>query len=156
MRKAIALVLLFPLAYAPLVAQSLREEASIINHIERQTPGEGVVQVRQSEAISNLIGRRQVGENRETVTIDGYRVQLFSGNQQNKSKEEAFAKERRVHTLFPELATFVTFRSPSWRLRVGNFRSYEDADQVMRRIKRALPDMGREMYVVRDEIKLEL
>ncbi|MGL4410743.1 MAG: SPOR domain-containing protein [Bacteroidales bacterium] len=156
MRKVIALFLTLSLTSTIIVAQSFRADSTIVSHLERHIIGQGDVLIRQSKAIELLIGRRQQGENQTMSQVDGYRVQLFSGNQQNSSKNEAFSKEQRVRSMFPEIETYVTFKSPFWRLRIGNFRSYEDADQMMRRMKRAFPDFSREMYVVRDEIKLEL
>lgn len=117
--------------------------------------GQGVVIVHQSDAIANLLGVRVYGENKNELIQEGYRVQVFSGNNQTKSKSEANWKQEKVKELFPNLQTYVTFKSPFWRLRVGDFRSYEEADQLMRQLKRAFPQFGKEMYVVRDEIKIE-
>lgn len=144
------------MAVIPIFGQTFGEQDStIIQALSKPKPGEGIVIIHQSKSIAALLGRRSWNKSKEPFMQDGYRVQIFSGNSQNKSKNEAFHKEGKVKSLFPEINTYVTFKSPFWRLRIGNFRNFEEADQTMRKLKRAFPEFGKEMYVVKDEIKIE-
>ena len=60
------------------------------------------------------------------LKVQGYRTQVFSGNNQRVSKDEAFRKEKEIKELFPEVPTYVTYNAPFWKLRVGDFRSHEE------------------------------
>ncbi|MGL5317795.1 MAG: SPOR domain-containing protein [Bacteroidales bacterium] len=156
MRNVVTLFLLLFIAVMPIFGQTYGEQDSTILHaLSAPKIGQGIVVINQSNAITGLIGTRSLNRSKEPYTQAGYRVQVFSGNNQNKSKDEAFYKESRVKSMFPETETYVTFKSPFWRLRIGNFRNFEEADQTMRKLKRAFPQFGKEMYVVKDEIKIE-
>lgn len=156
MRNVVTLFLLLFIAVMPIFGQTFGEQDStIIQALNKPKTGEGIVIIHQSKSIAGLLGSRSWNNSKEPLTQEGYRVQVFSGNSQNKSKNEAFYKEGKVKSMFPEIETYVTFKSPFWRLRIGNYRSFEEADQTMRKLKRAFPEFGKEMYVVKDEIKIE-
>lgn len=87
-------------------------------------------------------------------TTGGYRIQLFSGNNARTAKNEATKRATQVESLFPEYATYVNYDAPYWRLKVGNFRNYEEASAALSRLKAALPSYAREMRVVRDRINI--
>lgn len=118
--------------------------------------------VRQSVAIRNLVGVRLKGENVVMdedgvyLKIQGFRTQVFSGNDQRLSKKEAFDKEQEIKELYPDLVTYVTYKAPFWKLRVGDFRTHEEAYAVLRQLKEAFPSFGKEMYIVKDEIRMPL
>ena len=85
-----------------------------------------------------------------------YRVQLFSDNRSTTAKAEADRRAARVREIFTDVDVYVTFTSPFWRLRVGNFRSYEDANKILHELKTAFPDMASEMRIVRDHANVEM
>ena len=109
-----------------------------------------------------LVGSRKTGANVEIedekafLRAQGYRTQVFSGNNQRASKEEAFAKEKEIKELFPEVPTYVTYNAPFWKLRVGDFLSHEEAYHMMRQLMDAFPAYAKEMYIVKEEIKIPL
>ena len=72
------------------------------------------------------------------------------------AKNNALYKEGLIQQAFPELETYVTFTSPFWRLRVGDFRSYEEAGNALIQLKKEFPQMAREMRVVRDKIHIQI
>lgn len=82
----------------------------------------------------------------------GYRVQVFSDNNPRTAKNEARAKAKEVSMAFPQYRSYVVFTAPYWRLRVGDFRSHEEAEAAATLIKKRFPTMGREVRVVRDRI----
>ena len=84
----------------------------------------------------------------------GYRVQLFSDNNSRTAKNEARAKERRVMSRFPQFRSYVMFKAPYWRLRVGDFKTQQEAEAAAEDIKRAFPSYGKEIRVVQDRINL--
>ncbi len=151
------------LAVSPtLSAQAEGERYTIVDALRRSEPGKGEVVIHQSPAIDRLIGERMRGADVETtdsltyLKVQGYRTQVFSGNNQRASKDEAFKKEKEIKELFPNVPTYVTYDAPFWKLRVGDFRSHEEAYHMMRLLMDAFPGFGKEMYIVREEIKIPL
>ena len=136
--------------------------STIFDALSRHGVGEGEVVVHQSAAIERMVGERMAGADVETtdcvtyLKIQGYRTQVFSGNKQRACKDEAFSKEKEIKELFPDVPTYVSYNAPFWKLRVGDFRSHEEAYHMMRQLMAAFPKYGKEMYIVREEIKIPL
>ncbi len=82
----------------------------------------------------------------------GYRVQIYADNNVRSAKAEARQRERALGQAFPAYDTYVTYASPYWRLRVGDFRSQYDAEKAAAEIRKAFPRYAREVRVVRDRI----
>ena len=89
------------------------------------------------------------------VQRNGYRIQVFSDNQRH-AKTEAQNKQQQIRNKFPEMGTYIIYNSPFFRLRVGDFRSYEEANRALQDLKNAFPQFAREMRVVRDKINVPL
>lgn len=165
MKKIPCITLLFTLLLAfGVAAQEAADEKvrTIFDDLQTSRPGKGEVIIRQSEALRNMVGVRMYGENVEKtdstafLKIQGYRTQVFSGNNQRKSKDEAFEKEKMVKELFPTVPTYVTYTAPFWKLRVGDFRSHEEAYHMQRLLMTAFPSFGKEMYIVKEEVRIPL
>lgn len=135
---------------------------TIFDSLQEPGAGKGSVVIHQSDAIRNLVGSRHFGANVEEtegayfLTLDGFRAQIFSGNSQRTSKQEAFNKEKQVKEIFPDITTYVTYNAPFWRLRVGDFRTHDEAYHMLRQLKEAFPSYGKEMYIVPEKIKIPL
>lgn len=151
----------------PLTAQEATtpvpdNRTTIFDALEQPELGKGIVRIKQDPAIRNMVGKHLSGENVEKtedhlfLKTQGYRTQVFSGNNQRKSKEEALQKEKQVKELFPDVTTYVIYTAPFWRLRVGDFRSKEEAFHMQRLLMDAFPDFAKEMYIVKDEVKIPL
>lgn len=84
----------------------------------------------------------------------GFRVQVFSDNNTRTAKNEARAKAKQVAARFPQLSTYVRYTSPYWRLKVGDFRTRQEADEVAEQLRKAFPAFSKEIRVVRDRINL--
>ena len=153
MKKAYCLVLciIAALAGCAATAQTVAVadgDTSIVQYLERHDTG-GEVNIVQPAALTLRLSRTdatQAGQRSLTV----YRVQLFSDNRSTTAKAEADRRAARVREIFTDVDVYVTFTSPFWRLRVGNFRSYEDANKILHELKTAFPDMASEMRIVRD------
>ncbi len=143
-----------------LPAQSLNlERSTIFDALAETGAGKGDVVVNQSPAIERMVGTRsgsniERAENVTYIKTQGYRVQVFSGNNQRSSKDEAFRKENEVKEHFPEVHTYVTYNAPFWRLRVGDFGSHEQAYYLLRQLSDAFPKYGKEMHIVKEEVKI--
>lgn len=135
---------------------------TIFDSLNEPGAGKGTVTIHQETAIRQMVGRRLSGDKVEKnaeqsfLKVDGFRAQVFSGNDQRKSKEEAARKEQMVKELFPDVPTYVKYAAPFWRLRVGDFSSREEALQMQRQLMEAFPAFAKEMYIVKDEVKIPL
>ena len=136
---------------------------SIIEELNTHRPGQGNVMVYQDEAIEGILANPNptdlpvyTSEDGLTqyVKMSGYKIQVFSGNDQRRSKDEAYSKQKLINDRFEELETVVYFRSPRWILRAGNFRTRSEADAVMKQMIKQFPDFGKEMYIVSDTVKI--
>ena len=64
--------------------------------------------------------------------------------------------EKEIKEKFPELTTYVTYTAPFWKLRVGDFRSHEEAYDLKRKLVEAFPTYGKEIYIVKEEVNIPL
>ena len=135
-----------------IISSSINAQTTIINELMK--PGKGTIIINSDSQINALIGKANFS-NDPFIKIPGYRIQAFSGNQ-SQSKDEAMNKAREVKETFPETATYVTYNAPIWRLRIGDFQSNQEAKAFMRDLKKKCPSIGKEMYIVTDEIKIAL
>ncbi|MFV0418977.1 MAG: SPOR domain-containing protein [Dysgonomonas sp.] len=154
----------FVLFLISVCALAQNEGKTIIEELNSSKWGQGKVTVMQDEAIQGLMAVRQETDTTRRLgvlepstsykKVRGYRIQVYSGNNQQRSKHEAESRQAQVRNAFPELDADVNFKSPFWRLRVGHFQRQEEAEEVLREMKKTLPGLSKEMYVVPDEIKL--
>ena len=63
--------------------------------------------------------------------INGYRVQAFAGGNSRKDRQQAEQVGNQIKNNFPEVPVYVHFYSPRWICRVGNYRTYEEAHQML-------------------------
>ncbi|MBP5763992.1 MAG: SPOR domain-containing protein [Bacteroidales bacterium] len=153
------------LAQAP--ADSASAGANEVSALCGQMRVQGRVEIRQDARLEQLLGRRPKTYNaashqpayrngQEIMYTSGYRVRVFSGNNQIVSKNEAYQIESELKKDLPELETYVVFKTPNWRLLVGNYRTMEEATVALRSLKKKFPVYGREMFVVKEEIEIAL
>lgn len=82
------------------------ERSTIFDALQRSGLGKGEVVINQSAAIREMVGERMRGANVETtdsltfLKVQGYRTQVFSGNNQRVSKDEAFVRRRKSRSFF--------------------------------------------------------
>lgn len=112
------------------------------------------VAVLQDSAIDRLLNDKIQGTRRELVQVQGYRVQVYSSNRQQTAKTEAFDIEKMVQDIGLGVETYVVYNPPFWKVRVGNFRTQEEAQQLKEEIVRALPQLQGDTYIVRDQVQL--
>ena len=65
------------------------------------------------------------------VKVNGYRVQAFAGGNSRKDRQQAEQIGNNIKAAYPDVPVYVHFYSPRWICRVGNYRSYEEAHQML-------------------------
>jgi hypothetical protein len=125
---------------------------SLKNHV----PGEGRVTIHQDPRIEALLGSPYGLETlgNGTIKMAGYRVQVYSGGNSRNAKREAESAASRVKSEFPELKVYTQFNPPRWLCRVGDFLSMEEADAMMRKLRK---DGGfKEAVIVKEQVSIPL
>ena len=108
------------------------------------------VQVVQDSAMTVLLDEAMNGKH-EMVEIDGYRVQIYSSNRQQTAKGEALDLEEKLKNTI-EQPVYVQYLPPFWKVRLGDFRTYEEAREYKQQFVQAYPDLMGDTYIVRDKI----
>jgi outer membrane biosynthesis protein TonB len=84
----------------------------------------------------------------------GYRIQAYSDNNYRTAKASAQARARAIAMKFPQYRSYISYNAPTWRLRLGDFKSHSEAQAALSRIRSVFPNYAREMTIVRDHINV--
>ena len=138
-------------------------EYSIFESLERQPKkGEGGVIIHQSEGIKRLVGTRVDSDNvdltngKTFIKTMGYRIHVYSGNNQRTSKEETQNLQSKIKELYPKIEPYIIYEAPFWRLYVGDFLMFEEAFIMQRELRKTFAQRKNEIYIIEDEIRLQL
>ena len=63
--------------------------------------------------------------------VNGYRVQAFAGGNSRNDRIQAERIGNNIKSHFANVPVYVHFYSPRWICRVGNYRTYEEAHQML-------------------------
>ncbi|MBQ7471138.1 MAG: SPOR domain-containing protein [Prevotella sp.] len=74
---------------------------------------------------------------RQGVKVTGYRIQAFYGGNTREDKIKAQQVGNNIKMRFPSQPVYVHFYNPHWTCRVGNFQSYEEAQEMLQNMKKA-------------------
>lgn len=157
------------------------QNMSIIDNLNMEKTSQGTIVIYQDNAIKNLVGNPQISTalndrnatnimkqlNTEAETTDskasktkhftnekGFRIQVYSGSNQKRSKSEAESRKNAIKGTFSHMDVSVSYVSPVWRVKAGNFKTKEQAEQALSELKTKFPNFGREMYIIRDIVKI--
>ena len=137
---------------------SASAQVSIVEELQKERVGQGTVTVHQDAAISALLGSVYVKDENETepkvLKSRGYRVQVYAGNNSRVARQEANDMAELIKTEFPELPVYAFFQPPRWLCRVGDYRSIEEADASMRRLRAT--GKFKEVSIVPEQINIPL
>ena len=150
------LILIFLCSGGGLFAQT-----SIFDELAVQEPRKGTVVIRQSPAIRALVGSHFVEEKIEIdgdkryLLMQGYRIQVFTDNNQRTAKNEAETKKQQIENLF-SVPTYVIYNAPFWRLYVGDYITYAEAFSMRSKIAEAFPAFRKEIQIKEEEIRIPI
>lgn len=151
--KKLGLLLVACFAFATLsVAQN-----NIVKSLERNVPGQGRVTIHQDARIAALIGQEYIptgADDQKVIKSSGYRIQVYAGTNTREAKNEAYSVANRIKEHFPELPIYTSFNPPRWLCRAGDFRSIEEADAMMRKLRAT--GVFREVSIVKEQINIPL
>lgn len=80
-------------------------------------------------------------------TARGFRLLVINTNK----RDEAIAAKTKVYTNFPELKAYLVYQSPYFKLKVGNFRTREDAQDYQKTLGYYFP---KGVFIIADTIEI--
>ena len=110
------------------------------------------VQLIQDSTVAVLLDEAVNGKH-ELVEVDGFRVQIYSSNQQQMAKSEALDLEQKLRDAVNQ-TIYVQYLPPFWIVRIGDFRTYEEAKEYKKEFVTQFPDLMGDTYIVRDKIQV--
>ena len=84
----------------------------------------------------------------------GFRIQAYTDNNSKTGKANTQKRARDIAMKFPQYRSYISYKAPSWRLRIGDFKTQREAQAALQRIKSVYPNFAREMVIVRDRINI--
>lgn len=126
----------------------------VFETLAKQPENGGKVVVKQDAKMKALLkGKISANNDKAFVTFSGYRVQVYMGNLPKKSKVEALEREKKIKDKYEGVSSYLTFASPFWKLRIGDFRQQTEAMVFAQKILSDFPEMTGEVVVVDDVIR---
>lgn len=125
------------------------QQKTLVQVLERDVPGKGTIRVESDIRLDSLIGTVSEAESGTKIKAKGYRIQVFAGNNTRASKERANEVDRYIRSKYPELPVHTEFKNPRWLCTVGDFLYYEEAYDVLRKLKKETPYKG--MIILRNQ-----
>lgn len=102
----------------------------------------------------DLLIKKQTQVNEVTTrdarrNIAGYRLQVINTSDRNA----AISAKTKIYQLYPELKAYLLYQAPYFRLRVGNFKDKEEAEEYRKLLSKEFPNS---VFLVRDTIEVKL
>ena len=119
-------------------------------NIMAQQPDSGreKTEIIQDQRVDLLLSKH-IQINQSLKTIDGFRIQLFSDSG-NNSKNKAQTVYDEFMSKFPDNGVYLSFKSPNYKVRVGDFRTRLDAQRFLNELQQDYPNA----FIITDQIYL--
>ena len=134
-------------------ATGVQSQGSSNNDKKPTTPSKGNEQAKKETTSPSDTGNgEEVTTPRRTQRMAGYRVQAFAGGNTRKDRQMAEQARNNIKAHFSNVSVDVHFYSPRWICRVGNYRTYEEAHQMMV----ALQNLGyKQASIVKSKVSVQ-
>lgn len=80
--------------------------------------------------------------------IPGYRIQVANSPDRN----QVFAIKTKIYQTYPELKPYLIYQPPNYKLKVGNFKTPEDAEPYLQKLTQGFHSG---VYLVHDIIEVK-
>jgi hypothetical protein len=108
------------------------------------------IEVHQDPLIEKMLGW-QIENNKIKNKIDGFRVEIFFSSDVD-AREKALKKKEEFLSVYPNNTVHIKYVSPNFRVRVGDFRTKNEALKLYKEIKDNYPVS----FIITDEIDFPL
>jgi hypothetical protein len=107
----------------------------------------GKLPIRQDTRITELLIRQsQINQRRHGT--DGYRLEIFFSSD-SKAREVANRVKNEFNLVFPDIPAYVSFQTPNFKVRIGDFRNKSEALKSKANISSKYPNA----FIVKDNIR---
>lgn len=110
--------------------------------------GIGKTEVIQDQRVDLLV-KKHIQINQALKTMEGFRIQLFSDSG-NNSKNKAQAAHDEFQSKHPGVGVYISFKSPNYQVRIGDFRTKLDAQRFLNEIAADYSNA----FIITDQINL--
>lgn len=98
--------------------------------------------------------RKQIAINEETTrdsrrNVPGFRIEVINSTDRSK----VFAAKVKIYQEFPDLKPYLLYQAPNYKLRVGNFKTQQEAEDYQKQLSKLFPSG---LYIIRDIIEVKL
>ena len=107
--------------------------------------------IHQDTAITQLMRDKRLGIRRGQQEADGFRLQVYASNAQQTAKNEALLLQQRLEETV-DIPVYTLSEPPFWKVRLGNFRTRDEANAYKEIFLQSFPDLQGSTYVVPDKI----
>lgn len=112
----------------------------------------GRITVMQSAQVDSLVAlygdlHASLMKNPDHKGIPGYRIQIFFDSGSNSSDRAKTASEE-FGKKYQDIPSYITWKAPNFRVRVGDFRTRLEAEKALQTIAKDYPNA----WVIKDEI----
>jgi hypothetical protein len=82
-----------------------------------------------------------------TRTMRGYRLLIVNTNK----RDEAMDAKAKVYTYFPDLKAYLTYQTPYFKLKAGNFKTRDEAERYRKNMSTVFP---KGVFIINDIIEI--
>lgn len=111
------------------------------------------VVVHQDSLVYQLMMNKYLGIETGQLEISGFRVQVYSSNIQQKAKNESILLQQSLEKSLSQ-PVYVISEPPFWKVRIGNFRTRDEANQFKITLLSLFPALQASTYIVPDKVTI--
>ena len=109
-------------------------QSNIVQELETSSLFGPKVKINQPAKLMDLMGS-MVSVDGKVPQVEGYRVMVYSGNNSRQARDEANSMAQFMRDKFPAAEVYVVFESPIRTCLYGDYRTREEAEAVMYKLK---------------------
>jgi len=109
----------------------------------------GKVEVVKDPKVDSLVQDYVVGDKGKNIapaSSDGYRIQIFSSS----DRKAAYDAQAKFQAKYPDLTTYLTYRAPNFKVRVGDYRTRLEAEKMQQDLK----SLFNGIFIIQEKINL--
>ncbi len=145
MKRLIAIVFLVLLSvghgWAQEAADSSGNEAVVRDSV---TLPKDTIRYKMDPSVEKQLEKKKELNRSKPPTIDGFRVQIYAGN----SRQQAMQIRTEVLGAYTDYAAYLIYKQPTFRVRVGDFKTRFEAQKFLNELKAQYPSS----FIVPDEV----
>lgn len=125
---------------------------TVVGKAQDSSYASGGVIVHKDSRIDALV-KKQASINKESKkasarTMRGYRLLVINTN----NRDEAIAAKTKVYTLFPDQKAYLSYQSPYFKLKAGNFKTRDEAVRYQKAMNSVFP---KGVFIINDIVEVK-